>query len=164
MQTKLFSNYNFPRRLWAPESGSVPTCTCGCPRTPRAQGRSIPHLCGRGGSSLSEPWAVPVDQAVPCATAGHLLLGGSARNLQAAATPDAGREEQGGLAEAMPADICSVLTHLRTLSLQRRSWSSGHMAKVLQTPTLHAGPPQISKQLLFSRGNRLAPRKAATWA
>lgn len=110
------------------------------------------------------PWAVPVDQAVPCATVGHLLLGGSARNLQAAATPDAGREEQGGLAEAMPADICSVLTHLRTLGLQRRSWSSGHMAEVLQTPALHAGPPQISKQLLFSKGNRLAPRKAATWA
>ena len=80
------------------------------------------------------------------------------------AAPDAGREERGGLAEAMPADICSVLTHLRTLSLQRRSWSSGHVAEVLQPPTLHAGAPQISKQQLFSRGDRLAPRKAAAWA
>lgn len=39
----------------AEENSSVLTRACSCPRTTQAQGRSIPHLCSQGGSSLGEP-------------------------------------------------------------------------------------------------------------
>lgn len=73
------------------------------------------------------------------------------------AAPDAGWEERGGLVRVMPADICSVLTHLHTLSLQHRTWSSGHVAEVLQLLTLQPGAqglwlnsswPEVSKLML----------------
>jgi len=64
-----------------------------------------------------------------------------------------------GSAEAMPADICSVLTHLCTLSLRRRSRGSGHVAEVSQPPTLHAGAPKISHSCFLAEGAGLHPGK-----
>lgn len=64
-----------------------------CPCAPRARARSIPRRRRRGGHVPVSPWAVQVDQAVPCATVGRLLLWWLCQELVGDSSP---RGRQGG--------------------------------------------------------------------